>query len=50
MSRVITFGEILLRLTAPRHQRFIQAQSFAACYGGSEANRRCITVQLWYVG
>lgn len=38
MSRVITFGEILLRLTAPRHQRFIQAQSFAACYGGSEAN------------
>lgn len=38
MSRVITFGEILLRLTAPGHQRFCQAQRYSACYGGSEAN------------
>lgn len=38
MSRVITLGEILLRLTTPGRQRFTQAQSFVACYGGSEAN------------
>lgn len=38
MSRVVTFGEILLRLTTPGHQRFIQAQNFGVCYGGSEAN------------
>lgn len=38
MSRVITFGEIMLRLAPPGHQRFVQAQSFEASYGGGEAN------------
>lgn len=38
MARVITFGEIMLRLSPPNSQRFIQAQSFDACYGGGEAN------------
>ena len=28
----------MLRLSAPGNQRFIQAQSFEACYGGGEAN------------
>ena len=35
---VVGFGEILLRLTAPGHRRFWQAESFDAHYGGSEAN------------
>lgn len=36
--KVVTFGEIMLRLSPPGHQRFVQAQSFDATYGGGEAN------------
>src|SRR5437867_7413380 len=35
---VITFGEIMLRLAPPAKQRFAQAVSFEATYGGGEAN------------
>ncbi len=35
---VVTFGEIMLRLATPEHQRFTQATSFSASYGGGEAN------------
>ncbi|MCX7780864.1 MAG: sugar kinase [Negativicutes bacterium] len=38
MARVITFGEIMLRLAPPGYLRFEQAQSFEAVYGGGEAN------------
>lgn len=38
MAKVVTFGEIMLRLSTPGHQRFVQADSFDACYGGGEAN------------
>lgn len=37
-KKVVTFGEIMLRLTPPNNLRFIQADSFAATYGGGEAN------------
>ena len=30
MIKVVTFGEIMLRLQTPAHQRFIQAQSLEA--------------------
>lgn len=36
--KVVTFGEIMLRLATPGYSRFIQAHSFDACYGGGEAN------------
>jgi 2-dehydro-3-deoxygluconokinase len=36
--KVITFGEILLRLSPPNFLRFIQARSFDIVYGGSESN------------
>jgi 2-dehydro-3-deoxygluconokinase len=36
--RVVSFGEIMLRLSTPGFQRFAQATSFDACYGGGEAN------------
>ena len=36
--RVICFGEIMLRLSPPGYQRFIQASDFEAHYGGGEAN------------
>ncbi|MFC4722629.1 PfkB family carbohydrate kinase [Geojedonia litorea] len=38
MSKVVTFGEIMLRLSTERHLRFSQAKFFAASYGGGEFN------------
>ena len=38
MKKVVTFGEIMLRLAPPGFQRFTQAHSFEALYGGGEAN------------
>lgn len=37
-QKVVTFGEIMLRLSTPGFQRFIQSDSFDATYGGGEAN------------
>ncbi len=36
--KVISFGEIMLRLSTPGYQRFTQASSFEATFGGGEAN------------
>lgn len=38
MKRVITFGEIMLRLAPEGYYRFVQADSFGATFGGGEAN------------
>ena len=38
MPRVITFGEIMLRLSTPGYLRFAQARQFDATFGGGEAN------------
>jgi 2-dehydro-3-deoxygluconokinase len=35
---VVTFGEIMLRLSPPGSARFVQAEEFDAHYGGAEAN------------
>ncbi len=37
-KKIITFGEIMLRLATPDHQRFTQATSLMATFGGGEAN------------
>ena len=37
-QKFITIGEILLRLTPPDYEKIRMANSFAASYGGSEAN------------
>ncbi len=37
-NKVVTFGEIMLRLATPGYLRFAQAQEFEATYGGGEAN------------
>ncbi|NND70083.1 MAG: sugar kinase [Rhodothermales bacterium] len=37
-KKVVTFGEIMLRLSTPGFSRFIQTDSFDATYGGGEAN------------
>lgn len=36
--RVITFGEIMLRLAPEGYYRFVQADKYGATYGGGEAN------------
>ena len=37
-KRVITFGELMLRLAPEGYMRFIQADTYGATYGGGEAN------------
>ena len=36
--KVVTFGEIMLRLSTPGFSRFVRAQSFDVTFGGGEAN------------
>ncbi len=38
MKKVITFGEIMMRLNPEGYQRFVQADRFEASYAGGEAN------------
>ena len=38
VPKVVTFGEIMLRLSPPGFSRFVQAQQFDVFYGGGEAN------------
>lgn len=38
MARIITFGEIMLRLKSPGLERFFQSPSLEATFGGGEAN------------
>ncbi len=38
MAKVVTFGEVMLRLATPGHLRFGQAGSLEATFGGGEAN------------
>lgn len=37
-KKVVTLGEIMLRLSTPGNTRFIQSDSFDVVYGGGEAN------------
>lgn len=37
-KKVVTFGEIMLRLSSPGFTRFVQSQSFDVTFGGGEAN------------
>ncbi len=38
MAKVVTLGEIMLRLSTPGYNRFVQSESFDVTYGGGEAN------------
>ncbi len=37
-KKVVTFGEIMLRLAPEGYYRFVQAENFGATFGGGEAN------------
>lgn len=45
--KVISFGEIMLRLSPPAHERFLQTPAFVATFGGGEAN---VSVSLAHFG
>ncbi len=38
MKKIVTIGEVMLRLSPPGNQRFFQTNSFDVEFGGSEAN------------
>jgi len=38
MARIVTFGEIMLRLKPPGNERFLQSPVLEATFGGGEAN------------
>lgn len=38
MKRTVAFGEVLLRLSPPGSERFMQSPAFTASFGGGEAN------------
>lgn len=48
MKKVVTFGEIMLRLSSPGYSRFVQSNSFDAVYGGGEANVAVALAQYGY--
>ena len=37
-TKIVTFGEIMIRLSKPGYQRLFQGRNFEGNYGGSEAN------------
>lgn len=37
-NKIVTMGEIMLRLSSPQGKRFVQSDSFDVNYGGGEAN------------
>src|SRR5687767_15494415 len=51
--RVVTFGEIMLRLSPPGFERLLQSASLVATFGGGEANVAVSLAQFgldsWYV-
>ncbi|MEN3184601.1 MAG: sugar kinase [Atribacterota bacterium] len=44
--KVVAFGEIMLRLTPPGFTRLVQAETFEATYGGTEANVCAFLAQM----
>ena len=46
-KKVVTFGEVMLRLATNRRERFTQAREFEATYGGGECN---VAVSLAHFG
>lgn len=47
MKKVVTFGEIMLRLSPPGVERFLQTPALSATFGGGEAN---VAVSLAHFG
>lgn len=48
MPKIVTFGEVLLRLSTPNFQKIEQATSFNATFGGTEMNVGASLVKLGF--
>jgi 2-dehydro-3-deoxygluconokinase len=48
LKPVVTFGEIMLRLSPPGFERFLQSPQFVATFGGGEANVAVSVAQFGY--
>lgn len=48
-KRIVTFGEILLRLSPPNHLRITQANSLEMYFGGAEANVAASLSKFGYI-
>ena len=46
-KKLITFGEVMMRLSPPGYEKFSQASSFELVYGGGEAN---VAISCAYLG
>lgn len=46
-KRVVTFGEIMLRLAPEGYYRLVQADKLGATYGGGEAECSSVFGKLW---
>ena len=46
-KKIVTYGEVMLRLATNRRERFTQAREFEATYGGGECN---VAVSLAHFG
>ena len=47
MKKVVTFGEVMMRLSPPGYAKFSQATSLELAFGGGEAN---VAISLAYLG
>ena len=47
VKKVVTFGEVMMRLSPPGYEKFSQASSFELVYGGGEAN---VGISCAYLG
>jgi len=47
VTRVVTFGELLLRLSPPGEERLLDSPQLVTCFGGAEAN---VAVALSHLG
>ena len=47
-KKVVTLGEIMMRLSTPDFLRFVQSDRFDVTYGGGEANVAAALMQLWF--
>ncbi len=45
--RIVTFGEVMLRLSPPDHRKFVQSNTLEMTFGGGEAN---VAISLAYLG
>ena len=42
-KKVVTFGEIMMRLNPKGNERFLQAESFEVSYAGAKPTWRCLS-------